>query len=65
MICGVNRLYYTMFTIQLKNGETVLVPPEDLEQYIKNNRTQIQEQHVKMGRRRASGVDTTPSISNK
>lgn len=54
-----------MFTIQLKNGETVLVPPEDLEQYIKNNRTQIQEQHVKMGRRRASGVDTTPSISNK
>ncbi|WP_013320233.1 hypothetical protein [Gloeothece verrucosa] len=41
-----------MFTVKLKNGETVQVPLEELEEFLEKNREQIQEQHKPMGKRR-------------
>lgn len=54
-----------MFTARLKNGETVQVLLEDLEDFIENNIDQIQVQHKKMGKRRSAPVDSTSSASSK
>ena len=41
-----------MFTVQLKNGETVEVPLENLEEFLQKNREQIQVQQKMMRRPR-------------
>lgn len=41
-----------MFTVYLKNGETVQVALEDLKDYLDKNREQIQIQQKEMGKRR-------------
>ncbi|MFB2938631.1 type II toxin-antitoxin system HigA family antitoxin [Aerosakkonemataceae cyanobacterium BLCC-F154] len=43
---------YKMFTVYLKNGETVQVALEDLKEYLDKNREQIQIQQKEMGKRR-------------
>ena len=45
-----------MFTVQLKNKDTVQVPIEELEELLENNHDQIQVQHKRMGKRRATSV---------
>lgn len=45
-----------MFTVQLKNKDTVQVPIEELEEFLENNCAQIQVQHKRMGKRRATYV---------
>lgn len=45
-----------MFTVQPKNKDTVQVPIEELEDFLENNRAQIQVQHKTMGKRRATSV---------
>ncbi len=54
-----------MFTIYLKNGETVEVAEDELASFIKNNRHLIQVQHKKMGKRRVAAFDPTTNVSNK
>ena len=45
-----------MFTVKLKNGDTVQVPLEELAEFFAKNREQIQIQYKKMGKRcNASG----------
>lgn len=45
-----------MFTVQLKNKDTVQVPIEELEEFLEKNCDHIQVQHKKMGKRRATSV---------
>ena len=45
-----------MFTVQLKNKDTVQVPIEELEEFLEKHRAQIQVQHKKMGKRRATSA---------
>ncbi len=47
-----------MFTVQLKNKDTVQVPIEELEEFLEKNRDHIQVQHKKMGKRRAAPVSS-------
>lgn len=45
-----------MFTVKLKNGDTVQVPLEELAEFLAKNREHIQIQYKKMGKHRnASG----------
>jgi hypothetical protein len=41
-----------MFTVYLKNGETVQVALEDLKDYLDKNRDRVQIQQKEMGKRR-------------
>jgi len=41
-----------MFTVKLKNGDTVEVPLEELEEFLAKNREQIEIQYKQMGKRR-------------
>jgi hypothetical protein len=43
-----------MFTAYLKNGETVHVPVEQMEEFIAQNRELLQVQQKEMGKRRAT-----------
>lgn len=43
---------YKMFTVYLKNGETLQITLEDLKDYLDKNRDQIQIQQKEMGKRR-------------
>ncbi len=54
-----------MFTIYLKNGKTVQVLEDDLEEFLEKNREQIQVQSRKMGERRAVPVSTQQLTSSK
>jgi hypothetical protein len=47
-----------MFTVQLKNQDTVQVSLEELEEFLEKNRARIQVQHKKMGKRRAAPVSS-------
>jgi len=51
-----------MFIVHLKTGETVKVAEEDLEDFLTTNEDLIQEQHRKMGRRRATPDESTPPL---
>lgn len=48
-----------IFTVQLKNKDTVQVPIEELENFLEKNRDQIQVQQKKMGKRRAAPVSSS------
>lgn len=54
-----------MFTIYLKNGDTVKVAEDELASFIKKNRDLIQVQHKKMGKRRVAAGDSLPNVSSK
>jgi hypothetical protein len=41
-----------MFTVRLKNGESIQVPLEELEEFIEKNRGCIENQSKKMKKRR-------------
>ncbi len=41
-----------MFTVELKNGQTVQVPLEELEAFLEQNREQIKIQKKQMKKRR-------------
>ena len=45
-----------MFTVQLKNKDTVQVPIEEVEEFLEKNHAQILVQHKRMGKRRATSV---------
>lgn len=45
-----------MFTVQLKNGDTVQVPLEKLEEFLEKNRDRIQVRQKKMQKRRTAAV---------
>ena len=48
-----------MFTVQLKNGDTVQVPLEELEEFLEQNRDRIQVRQKKMEKRRTAVVIPT------
>jgi hypothetical protein len=48
-----------MFTVHLKNGNTVQIPLEQLEEFLEKNREQIQVQQKEMGKRRSASVSAT------
>ena len=50
-----------MFTVKLKNGDTVQVPLEELEEFLAKNREQIQIQYKQMGKRRNASGSATAS----
>lgn len=50
-----------MFTVHLKNGETVQVELEDLKDYLNNNRDTIKVQQKEMGQRRTANATPTSS----
>ena len=50
-----------MFTVKLKNGDTVQVPLEKLAEFLAKNREQIQIHYKKMGKRRNASGSATAS----
>lgn len=48
-----------MFTVQLKNGETVQVPIEELEEFLEKNRDRIEIRHKQMRKRRTAPVSSS------
>ena len=48
-----------MFTVKLKNGETIQVPIEELEEFLEKNRDRIEIQHKQMGKRRTAPVSSS------
>lgn len=50
-----------MFTVYLKNGETVQVALEDLKDYLDKNRDRVQIQQKEMGKRRSDATVPTSS----
>ena len=45
-----------MFTVQLKNGDTLQVPLDELEEFLEKNRDRIQVRQKKMEKRRTAVV---------
>ncbi|WP_146134018.1 M48 family metallopeptidase [Chlorogloea sp. CCALA 695] len=48
-----------MFTVQLKNGDTLQVPLDELEEFLEKNRDRIQVRQKKMEKRRTAVVIPT------
>ena len=48
-----------MFTVQLKNGDTLQVPIDELEEFLEKNRDRIQVRQKKMEKRRTAVVIPT------
>ena len=48
-----------MFTVQLKNGDTIQVPIEQLEEFLQKNRDRIQVRQKNMEKRRTEVVIPT------
>lgn len=48
-----------MFTVQLKNGDTLQVPLDELEEFLEKNRDRIQIRQKKMEKRRTAVVIPT------
>ena len=48
-----------MFTVQLKNGDTLQVPLDELKEFLEKNRDRIQVRQKKMEKRRTAVVIPT------